>query len=300
MNTKLSINHEPISLNQMLQGTKINPFWVLGFVEGEGTFGFKGLTPYFQIAQQVNSNETLKMIEQFFIKFSNEPINFPTNPLNLSIKFSKSLNKSTNVISYVIGDIDVLYTYFLPFFYNAPFYSRKKVDFLLWTIGLLLHKYGHFYDLKGRQLLVKITNIINYRRYSTNTLQNTSTICIHKAGGTDSISFEEVNSVLSMPKSEWVESYTHTQLAQHLSQKKSTYLGKKVYVYDNGIMLVDSPFISYNCAQRFLEFRSKQVITRYIDTNKVYKFQDQLGTHYYTFYSCPRVLKNIEEFDIKE
>lgn len=29
----------------------INKWWLLGFVEGEGTFGYKHLVPYIQIAQ---------------------------------------------------------------------------------------------------------------------------------------------------------------------------------------------------------------------------------------------------------
>ena len=31
----------------------INPFWLLGFIEGEGSFGFKNLSPYFQIGQHL-------------------------------------------------------------------------------------------------------------------------------------------------------------------------------------------------------------------------------------------------------
>lgn len=29
----------------------VNPFWLLGFIEGEGTFGFKNLSPFFQITR---------------------------------------------------------------------------------------------------------------------------------------------------------------------------------------------------------------------------------------------------------
>ena len=33
----------------------INPFWFLGFIEAEGTFGFKILSPYFKIGQHIRS-----------------------------------------------------------------------------------------------------------------------------------------------------------------------------------------------------------------------------------------------------
>ena len=28
---------------------RVNPFWFKGFIEGEGTFGFKNLSPFFSI-----------------------------------------------------------------------------------------------------------------------------------------------------------------------------------------------------------------------------------------------------------
>ena len=37
---------EPYERNNLI----ITSNWLLGFVEGEGTFGFKSLVPYFQIA----------------------------------------------------------------------------------------------------------------------------------------------------------------------------------------------------------------------------------------------------------
>lgn len=33
----------------------INPYWLLGFTEAEGTFGIKNLVPYFQICQHGRS-----------------------------------------------------------------------------------------------------------------------------------------------------------------------------------------------------------------------------------------------------
>ena len=35
----------------LLPKTPIKPLWLLGFIEGEGTFGIKNMVPYFQVAQ---------------------------------------------------------------------------------------------------------------------------------------------------------------------------------------------------------------------------------------------------------
>ena len=67
----------------------------------------------------------------------------------------------------VLQDIDLQYYLILPYFYNLEFETRKRTDFLLWMIGVLLFKRGYFYMSFGRELLFKLTNNINTKRYST-------------------------------------------------------------------------------------------------------------------------------------
>ena len=43
----------------------VNPFWLLGFIEGEGTFGFKNLSPFFQVGQNVISLYVLEAIANY-------------------------------------------------------------------------------------------------------------------------------------------------------------------------------------------------------------------------------------------
>lgn len=43
----------------------VNPFWLLGFIEGEGTFGFKNLSPFFQVGQNVRSLYVLEAIANY-------------------------------------------------------------------------------------------------------------------------------------------------------------------------------------------------------------------------------------------
>ena len=44
---------------------EVNPFWLLGFIEGEGTFGFKNLSPFFQVGQSVRSLYVLEAIAKY-------------------------------------------------------------------------------------------------------------------------------------------------------------------------------------------------------------------------------------------
>ena len=43
----------------------VNPFWLLGFIEGEGTFGFKNLSPFFQLGQHIRSLYVLEAIANY-------------------------------------------------------------------------------------------------------------------------------------------------------------------------------------------------------------------------------------------
>lgn len=106
MNTGRKVIDE-IRLAILTKNYSINPYWFLGFVEGEGTFGIKNLSPYFQIAQHNRSVALLEAAKLFLAR------EVPLLSLKQTSKPSPSviLNKATNVLSIVISDIDVLYDY---------------------------------------------------------------------------------------------------------------------------------------------------------------------------------------------
>lgn len=104
----------------------INSNWLLGFIEGEGTFGIKNLVPYFQIAQHSRNTVVMDSIK-FFIE--NLPKIFKETSTSQKPKISRVINKNTNVISDTLNDIDILYDFLYPFLNNLKFQSRKKVDF---------------------------------------------------------------------------------------------------------------------------------------------------------------------------
>ena len=89
-------------------------------MEGEGTFGYKHLVPYFQIAQNNKNLFVLEAIEGYLLK---------TFKLSSSQEvFKYSLNKGTGVYSLVVYTVDINFYYLLPFFESMTFFSRKNVD----------------------------------------------------------------------------------------------------------------------------------------------------------------------------
>lgn len=68
MNSKREVFTYDTSKSQII----INPNWLIGFIEGEGTFGIKtGSALYFQVAQKNTSQECLNGIINFLMNLSN-------------------------------------------------------------------------------------------------------------------------------------------------------------------------------------------------------------------------------------
>jgi hypothetical protein len=98
----------------------------LGFVEGEGTFGYKHLVPYFQIGQHKKNLFVLNAIESFLLKLPKELHNTPGNH---TFNVHYALNQKTNVYSMSVVSIDTLYSYIVPYFQSMSFLTRKALDF---------------------------------------------------------------------------------------------------------------------------------------------------------------------------
>jgi len=125
---------------------KVNPYWLLGFIEGEGSFGFKNLSPYFQIGQHTKSLMVLQGIA-LYLESLPQGFTFSINSLPLVVNNTTHSNNTVYVIS--ITNIDALYDYLVFLLLDMPFQTRKGVDFYFWSIALHLHKLGYFYLKEG-------------------------------------------------------------------------------------------------------------------------------------------------------
>lgn len=147
---RVTIDKEELDI--LTKRVSINAFWLIGFIEGEGTFGYKHLVPYFQIGQHKKSLFVLNAIESFILKLPKvqcETIN------NKKPNVHYALNQKTNVYSISIVDIDSLFYYIVPFFLSMPFLTRKAVDFKYWVISVRMHKFGYSYLPEGKKLLYR-------------------------------------------------------------------------------------------------------------------------------------------------
>lgn len=214
MKIKLDLNSSEV-LNWDINNRKngiVSAYWLLGFMEAEVTFGIKSLIPYFQICQHKCNLSTFELIKDYLIRLSSSNSFNYSIKLPIDINISVTLNKKTNVYTYAISNIDSLYYYILPFFYNLVFKSRKGVDFELWRVGVLLYKRGYFYNSAGIKLLLLISSNRNKKRYSTNL--NTPTL--------DKFSIDEVFKLNPPIKEDLLNFKPHTELVKGIT----SYRGK--------------------------------------------------------------------------
>lgn len=258
MNTKREIFTYNTTKSQII----IDPNWLIGFIEGEGTFGIKtGSALYLQVAQKNTSQESLNSITIFLTRLSNNVLqDSKIPPLNVV----STINVKTNVVSLVVNSVDSLYYYVLPFLDTSKMYSRKFIDFKLWRVALLLKIQGYYYLPEGKKLFLDISDILN-KRYSTNTTGDISGIIDEILKRSETI-FEKD------PPFDVKSNISHSDNVRKFSIQNRSDNPKVVFIYTTEGMVEGSPFVSYSSAHKALGLNpSSNTCNRYIDTGRLYK-----------------------------
>jgi hypothetical protein len=244
----------------------IDPYWLLGFIEGEGTFGLKNLVPYFQLGQHSRNSMVLEAISDYLKSL---PQSFPFTLISPAPAISTTIHKGTLVSVISMSSIDALYDYIMFFLLAMPFQTRKGIDFSYWCVVLHFHKFGYFYLTQGRIVTAMIAKFINSGRYSNN-----------KDGVSQEPLAEDINNVLA---SDLPVKITPQMRHLHLAQAFAKVLKPKgIWVYKDGVMFGTSPYSTYNDAMRAIGYsHTSSAARRTIDTGKV------VGNGF-TFYSSPQ------------
>lgn len=153
---------------------KITSYWLLGFVEGEGSFFVKKnehkLT--FTLTQSIRDFALMELIKDFLFNLLGitDLQNIDKTSIRVTISHD-SINKNpiarltishTGWIKYVI----------IPFFSNMTWRSKKELDFQDWVAIFKLKERGHLYQEEGKNLLNLIISQMNNNRLSTNQGEN--------------------------------------------------------------------------------------------------------------------------------
>ena len=264
LKSNMNSNRKVFSYDLTNSQIMIDPNWFIGFIEGEGTFGIKtGSSLYFQVAQKNTSQECLNGIVAFLHNLFNNT-NVPPYSKISPLHVTYTTNTKTDVVSIVISSADSLFYFLLPLLENSKMYSRKKIDFELWRIALLLKIKGYYYTIEGKILFLDISDTLN-KRYSTKTTSDVDKVIASL--------FERFETILKKDPMFDVNLYErHTENVRKFNKLNNLKHPKVVYIYEDNKLIDGSPFSSFSLAHKALGLNpSSNTCNRYIDTNRLYK-----------------------------
>lgn len=146
----------------------ITPYWLLGFIEGEGSFSINRHNKFrldFSLSQAIID---LKLMQNIKTYLDNLPGTDGNYDGAIGISVSKSTNpnhKSTARIE--TTRIEYLSNIFIPFLNNLIWRSKKQWDFQDWKYIFKLKQQGHHLSKEGIELIDKILSQMNNNRLST-------------------------------------------------------------------------------------------------------------------------------------
>lgn len=149
----------------------ITPYWLLGFIEGEGCFSINKHNNYrldFSLCQSSTNFELMKSIKLYLENLPGvlRQENNYRNALGISeVRSNNPNHQSTTRIE--TTRIPFITNILIPFLDSLTWQSKKKLDFQDWKIILKLKEEGHHLSEQGRELIDLILSQTNNNRLST-------------------------------------------------------------------------------------------------------------------------------------
>lgn len=227
----------------------ISNYWLLGFVEGDGSFYFSNNRAIFSITQK--DKQVLEAISIFIENIKKAPI---LAGLFIAPQPKCTITGKNNNTAYqlTISDTDVLFQYIFPFFKDLQILSRKGVDFKIWSVGLFLIINGYNNIQNGKAILIKLSNNMNSKRYFSNII--------------DFLDIEEVKALFEIePPYNIYSKKSHFTLAKEYAIRQGSRNGYNLHIYKEGKEIPGSPFNSYREGGKAIGLYFVSSIRNYID-----------------------------------
>ncbi len=151
---------------------RITRYWLLGFVEGEGSFfALKKDNLYltFSISQSMMDKTLMESIKDFF---NNLPIDRNSNDIcGAACLYTSKVTTTRKPLIYLnINQTDYIRYVLIPFFDSVIWRTKKYWDFQDWISILKLKDLGLHYTEEGKKLILLILSNMNNNRLSTSKL----------------------------------------------------------------------------------------------------------------------------------
>lgn len=149
-------NMQIVNINSTArENMEIDPYWLVGFTEGDGSFSTNKLIPRLKYENNIKEYELFKSILNYFKTGNLSKLNrYPTAP-----------NRSFVILE--INNIHLLVNTVLPLFSNTML-TKKSKDFFDWSNIVKIYYNGYHILSEGIELINLIKSHMNNYRLSTN------------------------------------------------------------------------------------------------------------------------------------
>lgn len=126
--------------------------WLVGFIEGDGSFCFSQLQPRLSIGLHINNMRLITAMKEYidYLPIMYDRVLGVVSPPKGVIHVPKSVGQS--MVSIYWSGIDRLYYYIIPNLHTADFHTRKQADFVSWCIVVKIYKFGYNLTDSGKSL----------------------------------------------------------------------------------------------------------------------------------------------------
>jgi len=140
----------------------INSYWLLGFVEGDGSWivDKKNYGLIFSIAQSSKDLELMKAIKNYLNNLNSEF----NDIVSMGVYNEGSLSSMVNL---TVTKTDAISQVIIPLFFNMTWFSKKEMDFTDWTYILKIKELGLHHTEEGVRMINRIISQMNNNRLST-------------------------------------------------------------------------------------------------------------------------------------
>jgi hypothetical protein len=166
---KGSINTQRTNFDMPLNHFKITRNWLLGFVEGDGSFNceLRDKKLVFSIRQKRNK-ALLHAIKNFLGVVAASDMDEVNLPVNISENAIKIYSYDKDITGLIISNKDFIEFVLIPLFDGLIWHSKKYLDYIDWKAILDIKKLGLHLTPQGKVLIDRIISQMNNRRSSIN------------------------------------------------------------------------------------------------------------------------------------
>lgn len=142
----------------------ITPYWLLGFVEGDGSFSVnkENFLLNFSIAQTIKDLPLMEAIKNYL-----NSLNSHFNDAVYLTTYKSKTDSRSDMVNLVATKTEFIHLVLLPFFQNLLWVSKKELDFVDWVSILKIKQLGIHHTEQGVAMILRLIGQMNNNRLST-------------------------------------------------------------------------------------------------------------------------------------